>query len=242
MFQLFDPAHPLYMQYEPKPWKIEHISWKPYQNIEAILRKRPVARGHCEELAMKSMLLGAMQKPSEITAFYELVAPMKLKTVVEIGTASGGVFWGLCQLAASDAKVVSIDLPGGPFGGGYTAEEERKFHLFGKKGQQLFFLKMDSHRKETLSKLREIIGRAKIDLLVIDGDHTYDGVKADWEMYSPLVKGGGVVMFHDICHHPTIPECQVERFWKEIKQTGRKTVEYIDEADRNWGGIGVVFA
>lgn len=29
------------------------------------------------------------------------------------------------------------------------------------------------------------------------GDHSYNGCKKDWDLYSPMVKGGGVVIFHD---------------------------------------------
>ena len=36
-----------------------------------------------------------------------------------------------------------------------------------------------------------------IDLLVIDGDHTVEGVKCDWNDWSRFVRPGGVVIFHD---------------------------------------------
>jgi predicted O-methyltransferase YrrM len=36
-----------------------------------------------------------------------------------------------------------------------------------------------------------------IDLLFIDGDHSYDGVRRDWELFSPLVSAFGIVVFHD---------------------------------------------
>ena len=36
-----------------------------------------------------------------------------------------------------------------------------------------------------------------IDLLFIDGDHSYQGVKDDWDNFSPFVKVGGIVFFHD---------------------------------------------
>ena len=32
---------------------------------------------------------------------------------------------------------------------------------------------------------------------MIDGDHTYEGVKADFERYAPLVRRGGVIIFDD---------------------------------------------
>jgi len=36
-----------------------------------------------------------------------------------------------------------------------------------------------------------------IDMLFIDGDHSYAGVKRDWELFSPFVVPFGVVVFHD---------------------------------------------
>lgn len=38
----------------------------------------------------------------------------------------------------------------------------------------------------------------RIDMLFIDGDHSYEGVKKDWDLYSPLLKSGSIVVFHDI--------------------------------------------
>jgi hypothetical protein len=52
----------------------------------------------------------------------------------------------------------------------------------------------DSHSKQTISKLKKMID--KIDLLFIDGDHSYNGVKADYELYAPLTKH--IIAFHDI--------------------------------------------
>ena len=38
----FDPDFPLYVIYEPKPWKIRHLVWDPTANIELVLVKREV--------------------------------------------------------------------------------------------------------------------------------------------------------------------------------------------------------
>jgi predicted O-methyltransferase YrrM len=37
----------------------------------------------------------------------------------------------------------------------------------------------------------------KLDLLFIDGDHSYEGVKADWEAYKSFLQSGSIVIFHD---------------------------------------------
>jgi predicted O-methyltransferase YrrM len=51
--------------------------------------------------------------------------------------------------------------------------------------------------------LRQTSGEAakgwdkKIDLIFIDGDHSYEGVKADWDLFLPHLAEFGVVVFHD---------------------------------------------
>jgi Methyltransferase domain len=36
-----------------------------------------------------------------------------------------------------------------------------------------------------------------VDLVFIDGDHALESCRADWELFSPHVRPGGVVVFHD---------------------------------------------
>ena len=79
----------------------------------------------------------------------------------------------------------------------------------------------------------------QIDFLFIDGDHTYDGVKQDFEMYAPLVRPGGIVGFHDIAHHRPEANCQVDEFWSEIKENYEHK-EFLADPDQRWAGIGVL--
>ena len=236
-FLYFDIDSPIYEHYRPKPWKTEHIAYKPNGNIEAILSKRPVI----DEVSIvnKAMLLGAIQKPTELHAFLEFMKDKPMNTIVEIGTARGGVFYALCQIASDDAMLISIDLPGGAFGGGYAETDIHTFRMFGKDAQDLHFLREDSHREGTKKKLAKILKDRQIDLLLIDGDHTYEGVKKDYLMYSPFMKDGGIIAFHDVCFHTNVPECQVEKFWKEVR-TKQNHFEFIDKTDKTWGGIGVL--
>jgi len=238
-FQHLDPTYPMYKQHEPKPWKIEYASWQWGGNIEAILKKRDIVQTQNIDLAQKAMLIGAIQKPVELSAFIELIRGLELKTVIEIGTAKGGVFYALCQLASVFAKLISIDLPGGEFGGGYTAEDAIRFKEFGKSKQKLHFIRKDSHQEPTKIAVKKAMGEDKADLLFIDGDHTYEGVKSDFDMYSPLVRQGGLIAFHDICHHTTITSCKVDKLWNELKSQYEHW-EFIDPRDISWGGIGVI--
>ena len=54
-----------------------------------------------------------------------------------------------------------------------------------------------------------------ISLLHIDGLHTYEAVKHDYEMWEPKVRD--VILLHDICV-PENPDFGVWKLWEEIKQ------------------------
>ena len=160
--------------------------------------------------------------------------------MVEIGTAKGGTLYSFCQVAAEPALVISIDLPGGKFGVGTEAPSHMA--LFAKEGQTLQFLRCDAHEDSTKQSLLDILAGRPIEFLFIDGDHTYEGVKTDFEMYSPLVRPGGVVAFHDIVQHRSETGCEVDRFWNEIKSQYAYH-EFVDPRDEGWGpwgGIGAI--
>lgn len=38
-----------------------------------------------------------------------------------------------------------------------------------------------------------------VDLVFIDGDHSYEGLRGDWEAWNPLVAPGGIIALHDSC-------------------------------------------
>ena len=105
-------------------------------------------------------------------------------------------------------------------------------------GQSLRLIRADSHDKITLEKVLSIY-QESIDFLFIDGDHTYEGVKKDFEMYSPLVVDKGIIAFHDVAPHTPESGCEVNKFWNEIKPL-YEHVEIIRDVDQKWAGIGVI--
>jgi predicted O-methyltransferase YrrM len=198
------------------------------------------------ELAAEAIRRDAYQKLNELEPLIALVRERKPSTVVEIGTFKGGTLFALCQAADPEARIVSIDLPKGKglFGGGYSWREGRRFRKFPQPGQRLTTLRCDSHSPETVRQVEDLLGGRPIDFLMIDGDHTYDGVKRDWETWEPLVAPQGLIVLHDILEHPEQPLSEVDRFWSEIAP-GQNTIEFTDPDDDwghgQWGGIGVVF-
>jgi predicted O-methyltransferase YrrM len=163
------------------------------------------------------------------------------KAVLEIGTARGGTLFSWCALAAPDATIVSVDLPGGIHGGGYPPWKVDFYRRFAGPSQKIHLLRGDSHDLKMLEEVKKLIPPGGLDFLFIDGDHTFEGVKSDYDLYSPLVKPGGTIIFHDICVHRVEYDCHVDKLWNELKQ-GREHWEFIENPEQGMYGIGVITA
>ncbi len=193
------------------------------------------------KLARRAILdMLAYQRTWELMSLIRMVRKIRPAVVVEIGTFKGGTLYCWSNVARPDALLVSIDLPGGDFGGGYEESAVTRFREFVKPSQDLHCLREDSHSPRTRQRLLDVLGGRPIDFLFIDGDHLYEGVRNDYEMYAPLVRKGGVVAFHDIVKHPPEARCEVDRFWNEVKKTGAGFEEFVETWDRGWGGIGAM--
>lgn len=183
--------------------------------------------------------IGPSQIMKEITNLYELIKKENPKTVLEIGTDKGGTLYLWCQAAAEDATIVSIDLSSRRR---YSPKRRELYAKFIKSAKQkLHFLPFSSHEQSTVEKASAIFGGKKIDYLFIDGDHTYEGVKSDYIMFSPLVKEGGLIAFHDI--KTVRPDCGVREVWEEVTKDMDKA-NFWEYAENDYGplgaGIGVI--
>jgi glycosyltransferase involved in cell wall biosynthesis len=181
------------------------------------------------------------QERTEIAALLERLRLKPPRTVVEIGTAGGGSLFLFTRVASDDAVIVSLDLHGGRFGGGYDPSVMPLYRSFARKRQRVELVRGDSHDPAALAEVRRRLAGREIDFLFIDADHTYEGVKRDFEMYRPLVRRGGLVAFHDIVPGPEKTVGGVPHFWKELKASARWQVdEYVADWRQGRAGIGLV--
>lgn len=168
----------------------------------------------------------AQQHPE---ALWEVIrcAPPDTKKILEIGVNDGGslVFWD--HLAGPGGITVGMD------DGGYI--DTQIFSMFRPEYghyvpvSQLHIIQGNSHHPEPFQIVKEIFG-GLIDVLIIDGDHTYEGAKLDYEMYGPLVRPGGIMAVDDI-----YMDERVKRFWDEV--TLRKTVS----SEVPGKGMGIIY-
>jgi len=185
-------------------------------------------------------LIRPMQIKEEFIELLKIFQELNPKYILEIGTANGGTLFCYSKLADPDATIISIDLPEGPFGGGYPEWKIPVYQAFAKENQKLYLLRKDSHKQETLEEVKKFLHGKQLDFLFIDGDHSYEGVKKDFEMYSPLVRKGGIIAFHDIVKNYFDPECQVDLLWEDFKLNSNFE-EIIKKPFEGWAGIGILF-
>jgi predicted O-methyltransferase YrrM len=184
----------------------------------------------------------------EIRGLLEVLRATRPRRLLEIGTANGGSLFLFAQTAMPDAHIISVDLHHGEFGGGYPAWKIPLYKAFTRGTQRLDLVRGDSHAPQTAEDVRRRLDGEQLDFLFIDGDHTYDGVKQDFETFAPLVRPGGLIGFHDIAP-PTSPERQsddieylvgdVPRYWNEISD-GSESREFVDPAGGGCFGIGLL--
>lgn len=166
----------------------------------------------------------------EFGALWDHVASLlKPKRVVEIGSLYGGTLWYWLQLPEVES-VVSVDL--------IVKREPMRTEIMQARakwrtwGDKLWSIEGSSQDPAVL----EAAGRVAdtIDFLFIDGDHTYEGVYDDFGLWSPLVRSGGLVAFHDTVVNGTRDEPGVRRLVAELKHR-LPSIEWFDPT----GGAGI---
>lgn len=182
-----------------------------------------------------------MQVPKELSGLIREVEAARPEGVLEIGTARGGTLLLLCRFSAPDAAIVSVDLPYGRNGGGYPRWKEPYYRDFIRANQTLHLMRADSHAPATVERVGCIAGERGFDFILIDADHSYDGVKRDYLNYRPLLAPGGILALHDVLPNLGDPSIDVNRFWTELENDPLiRTETIIADPRQGMYGIGIV--
>jgi predicted O-methyltransferase YrrM len=143
--------------------------------------------------------------------------------LVEIGSYIGE---STTIFAKNFNKVISID----PHIDGYDMNDPACHHISFNQVYKKFIENVSKH--ENISHIRKLSDDAvimfnneSIDVLYIDGLHTYEQVKKDIENYLPKIKKGGFICGHD--YHDN---------WIGVKQAINETIGYVDKVfiDTSW--------
>ena len=179
------------------------------------------------------------QVKGEFVQFMQLVKDRGYKNFMEIGSNEGGTFLSIGKILPIDSVKISLDIINGGFGGLNEMEYNKRNKKLKSLLSNCHFINKNSHSFEAKTIVEYILGENKLDVLFIDGDHTYNGVKKDYETFNGFVRGGGIIAFHDIKNCPIHHEqgCYVDEFWNEVN--GDKKEFLVPQKDE-WGGIGII--
>ena len=148
-----------------------------------------------------------------------LIAEFKPKLFVELGTHWGNSFFSFCsavKLFNTDTKCFAIDSwKGDPQAGMYGAENQNIYYSVLKYAETNYGDFAECRKMMFDEALKEFEDNS-IDLLHIDGFHTYEAVHHDFYAWLPKVKAGGIIIMHDVNEYQE--SFGAWRVWNEIEQ------------------------
>jgi predicted O-methyltransferase YrrM len=124
------------------------------------------------------------------------------RTIFEFGTFNGRTTLNLAINAPPEAKIYTLDLPTPGETQLASEEEDGAYHL-GQQTGSFFFESQVHERIEQLwcdsARFDETSLRGRVDLVFVDGSHSYEYVSNDTAKALAMVRPGGVILWHDYC-------------------------------------------
>jgi predicted O-methyltransferase YrrM len=148
------------------------------------------------------------------------------KNILDVGVYDGGSTFYLNHFANNH---ITVDL-----------HNPSRFHLGAMVCSHTYeYVGGDSH----LPSMTEYFKKYDWDFVFIDGDHSYEGVKADFYNILPYLRKNTPVAFHDVVisdfHHTH--GCYVGEFWEDLKKEYPATKFEEFKTNAEWAGIGIVW-
>jgi cephalosporin hydroxylase len=170
------------------------------------------------------------QYPNQFSKYLSLLSKHPIQSYIEIGCRWGGTFVltnEYLKRFQPVIKSVAVDIIDSPVLNYCLSNVETQF------------MKINSQSQEFI----DYIHNQHFDLIFIDGDHNYTGVKNDYEITK---NSGKMFVFHDILND-VCPG--VVQFWNELKQNEKDIYdffEFVEQYEDVWNntrqtflGIGV---
>lgn len=163
---------------------------------------------------------------------HELVSEIRPKIIVELGTHTGNSYFSFCQAVKKNklnTKCFAVD----------TWKGDKHASYYGKSVYKKVskindnYLNFSTLLKKTFDEAIDDFKDQSIDLLHIDGLHTYEAVSHDFYSWLPKLKKNAIVLFHDT--NVKHSDFGVHIFWSEMKKKYKFTYEFFHS-----NGLGIL--
>lgn len=205
------------------------------------IKERPVEFYKNPELPVQ--ILQGKWEFEQLLNIYKSHAPKK---VLEIGSFFGGTLWHWIKNAKDKTTIVSVDMMVSQEDYRYQEQKEsrEKWSNWTKDSKiELKTFLGNSISKEAFQFMQE---NGPYDFIFLDGDHSYDGVKKDWNNTLKLANKNAIIVFHDVLFATWWQSIEVWKLWQEIQEEGYVTQTLCSHREQFFGytrhsfGIGVV--
>jgi hypothetical protein len=163
---------------------------------------------------------------------YDLVEALRPTTLVELGTYYGESYFTFCQAIAEagiDCAAYAVDTwEGDRHTGRYANAVFSRVNSYNNEHYAAFSRLIRSQFDAALPQFSD----GSVDVLHIDGLHTYDAVKNDFTQWLPKVRPGGIILLHDIAIRND--DFGVWKLWEEL------VLEYKTFSFQHSCGLGVL--
>ncbi|MBN4957908.1 class I SAM-dependent methyltransferase [Stenotrophomonas sepilia] len=143
-----------------------------------------------------------------------LVETVRPKSIVELGTHNGASFLAFCQAVETQhvsARVFAVDTWEGDEHAGFYGNE---IYAELRDYQQRHYAGISEMMRMRFDQALEYFAEGSVDILHVDGLHTYEAVREDFETWRSKLSRRAVVLFHDSCVRER--GFGVWQYWSEI--------------------------
>lgn len=163
-----------------------------------------------------------------------LICHLRPNIFVELGTHSGNSYLAVCESVKHHRLPTQCYAVDTWEGDGHSGEYSNNVYHNLKRYHDPLYGDFSTLLRMTFDDALTHISDNSVDILHIDGLHTYEAVKHDFETWQPKLAANAVVLFHDTAVQQR--GFGVHRYWAELQQLHPHTITF-DHSN----GLGVLF-